>query len=1072
MLKSSLRYLFGNPVLANILMLLIVCCGLAGYLTMVREIFPRFTLDVITVTVNYPGADPEEMEEGIAIKLEEALEGTEGIKDISTVSQEGLCTAVIECKENADVSWVKDKVKNLVDSITTFPADAENPIVSEVEFRDAVCSIVIWGDLPEHQLKEMARKLEYELLQLDGISQTGISGIRDYEVAIEIKEANLRKYNISFEQVSQAVKSNGVNLSSGTIRTKNEDIRLKALGRRYQAKDYLNIPIITRPDGTCIRLGQIANIVDSFDENVKIFSLFNGKPAVSINVYKTEDEDSIDMVSKIDKFIVDKTSELPKSVHLTKFLDRSRMVRERLNMLISNGIIGLCLVFISLWMFLDLRLSFWVAMGIPISLAGAMAIMGLAGASFNMISMFGMIMVLGLIVDDAIVVGESIYHRRSIGDGMMDAAVNGTAEVAFPVIAAVLTTIIAFIPLFYIPGIMGKFIKVMPVPVVAALSISLIEGLFVLPVHLRKLPAPGTPPRFAISRHINILREKLTGWLAYFIENIYGIWVDRILRNRYIALAVAVTVILIIGGIFKGGLMKFSLVPDSDDDFIRAKVELPPGTPAAETFAVAQMVTAGWKKVEQDPKIIKQLNGKPLAVAVYGLIGASVDWREGILESNKLEIAIELLPSEERNIPYKELVTAWQKATGDIPGAVSTGFGPFQHGPGGMPVAFDLMGEDSDALLLASDELVDAIDKKKGTYDVSSDYRRGKREFSITLKPEASRLGFTLNDIAQHVQGGFFGKEALRIQSGKDDVKVKIKYPEADGRDSVHFFKKLRIKNASGMMVPLLSVADLKLVPGQSVIKRKNRMRKIEISSDLDTRKGNANEIIQELEQNFIPGMKKKYGVNCEVGGQQAESRDSLGSLFLLFPIAMFGIYFIIASIFRSYIQPMIIMTTIPFGMIGALIGHYIFMVNLCIFSMFGMVALAGIVVNDAIVLIECVNNNLENGEPFFVALREGGKRRFRAIMLTTLTTFAGLMPIILERSMQATYLKPMAISIAFGVLFATIITLILIPCFMAILNDIKRVLHHFFHGNWPDPEEVEGRSKISLERKKTQQQS
>lgn len=1068
MLKSSLRYLFSNPVLANILMLLIFCCGLAGYFTIIREIFPRFNLDVVTVTVLYPGADPEEIEEGIAIKLEEALEGTEGVKDISTISQEGRCVVAIECKENADVTKVKDKIKNLVDSITTFPVDAENPIVSEVEFRDAVCSVVIWGDLPEHQLKEMARVMEYELLQIKGISQSSISGIRNYEVSIEIKEADLRKYNISFEQVGQAVKGYGVNLSSGTIKTQNEDIRLKAMGRRYKAKDYRNIPIITREDGTCIRLGQIANVRDSFDETVKVFSLFNGKPSVALNIYKTEDEDSIDMVTLIDKFIIDKQKEMPKGVHLTKFLDRSRMVKDRLNILISNGIIGLSLVFISLWLFLDLRLSFWVAMGIPISLSGALAIMGVAGSSLNMISMFGMIMVLGLIVDDAIVVGEAIYHRRSVGDGMMDAAVNGTAEVAFPVIAAVLTTIIAFIPLFYIPGIMGKFIRVMPVPVVAALGISLIEGLFVLPIHLRKLPAAGTPPKFALSKSINKFRKKLTDGLAYFIENIYGKAMDKILPNRYTALAIAISVILVIAGILAGGLMKFSLVPDSDDDFIRAKVELPPGTPATATYQVAKMVSQAWQKVEKDPKFTKKLNGKPLAVAVYGLIGASVDWQEGVIDANKLEIDIELLPSEERNILYKELVVAWKKEVGDIPGAVSTSFGQFQHGPGGMPVAFDLMGDNNDALLKASDALVYEINKKKGTFDVTSDYRRGKREFKITLKPDASRHGFTLNDIALHVHDGFFGREALRIQSGKDDVKVKIKYPESDGRNSVNFFKKLRIKNAKGKMVPFLSIANIKLSPGQSIIRRKDRMRKIEVSADVDKREGNANEIIADLEKNFIPGLKKKYGINIEVGGQQAESRDSLGSLLLLFPIALFGIYFIIASIFRSYIQPMIIMTTIPFGMIGAIIGHFMFNVNLCIFSMFGMVALAGIVVNDAIVFIECVNNNLESGEPLFVALREGGKRRFRAIMLTTLTTFAGLMPIILERSMQATYLKPMAISIAFGVLFATIITLVLIPCFMAILNDIRRICHYVFLGNWVTREEVESRSKVHLDQKKT----
>ena len=1020
---------------------------------------------MITVTVTYPGTDPVDIEEGIAIKLEEALEGVEGIKNITTSSQEGLCTVLIEVKENADVTRVKDKVKNIVDSITTFPEDAENPIVSEVEFREPVCSLVLWGDLPEYQLKESARLIEYELLQLKGISQSGLSGIRDYEVSIAIKEADLRKYNINFDQISDLVRGHGMNLSSGTIRTKNEDIRLKALGKRYRAKDYRNIPVITRKDGTCITLGQIAEIEDSFDENAKMFSLFNGKPSVSINVYKTEEEDTINMVALIDKFIAKKQKELPEGVELTKFFDRSRLVKDRLKILISNGIIGLVLVFFSLWMFLDLRLSFWVSMGIPISLAGALAIMGVAGASINMISMFGMIMVLGLIVDDAIVVGESIYNRRQTGDGMLDAAVNGTAEVTFPVIAAVLTTIIAFIPLFFMPGIMGKFIKVLPVPVVAALGISLIEGLFVLPIHLRKLPAPGQTPRFKISIHINKFRKKITDRLSYFIENVYGEWMDKVLPNRYIALAVALAVIMVISGIFASGFMKFSLVPEADDDYIRAKIELPPGTPASETFAVAKIVTAAWQRVEKNQKFMKILDGKPLSLAIYGLIGSSIDWREGAKEANKMEISIELLPSEDRNIRYSELVAAWKKETGDIPGAVSTSYGQFQHGPGGMPIAFDLTGEDVDTLLLASDELIEEINKKKGTYDVSSDFRHGKREFSIRLKPDAAHHGFSLNDVARHVQGGFFGKEALRVQSGKDDVKVKIKYPEEDGRNSINFFKKLRIKKANGSMVPLLSIAEIKLSPGQSIIRRKDRMRKIEVSADVDRAEGNANDIIKEMEVKFIPELCKKYGVNCEVGGQQAESRDSFGSLLVLFPIAMFGIYFIIASIFRSYIQPMVIMTTIPFGMIGAIIGHIIFMENLCIFTMFGMIALAGIVVNDAIVLIECVNGRLEQGDPLFIALREGGKRRFRAIMLTTLTTFAGLMPIILERSMQAAFLKPMAISIAFGVLFATIITLVLIPCFMVILNDMRRGIYYLIFHRLPSREEVEARSKIKLEK-------
>jgi multidrug efflux pump subunit AcrB len=1058
MYKVFFKALFGNPVLANILMVMILFCGLGGYYSMIRESFPRFDLDAITVSVKYPGADPEEIEEGIAIKLEEAIEGIEGIKNIKTVSKESICVATIECKDNADVRKVKDKIKNAVDSITTFPADAEKPSVAQVEFRDAVCSVVIWGNLPEYELKELGDKYKDEILQLNGISQASISGIRDYEVAININEDILRKYNISFEDIARAVKKNGINLSSGTLKTKYEDIRLKAEGRRYNAKSYLNIPIITRKDGTIIRLGDIAAVKDSFDETVKVYSLFNGNPAVSVNIYKTAEEDSINIVNSIKKFVAEKNNSLPQGIKITKFLDRSRMVKGRLHILLTNGIMGLCLVFISLWLFLDFRLSFWVAMGIPVSLAGALAVMALYGASINMISMFGMIMVLGLIVDDAIVIGEAIYHRRQLGDSPEEAAINGTTEVVFPVIAAVLTTIIAFIPLFFIPGIMGKFIRIMPVPVVAALGISLIEGLFILPIHLKHLPPPGAPPKLGISKKIAVFRKKITNALNYVINNIYSPSMDIVLQYRYVALACACTVMLILFGVFKGGFVKYSLLPRSDDDIIKAVIELPPGTPAEKTFDVVHQLTKAWEEVENHPEFKKILGDKKLSESVYGLIGASVDWRVGVTSANRLEVDIELLPAEKRNIYYKDIVLQWQKKTGPIPGAIYTSFGKSKHGPGGMPIAFDLKGNNLKNLLKASDELAAEINKKKGTFDVSSDYRRGERQFRIFLKPDASRYGLTLEDIARHVHSGFFGRETLRFQRGKDDVKVMIRYPEYTGRNSISFFRKLRIKTASGKRVPFLTVAGIELEPGQSIIRREDRKRRIEVSADVSAQ-GNASEIIKDLEKNFIPKLEKKYGISASIGGQMSESRDSLGALIFLFPLAAFGIYFVIASIFKSYIQPIVIMTTIPFGMIGAIIGHFLFGIQFCIFSMFGMVALTGIVVNDAIVFIECFNMNLESGMKLFDALREAGKRRFRAILLTTLTTFSGLMPLILEKSTQAAYLKPMAASIAFGVLFATVITLVLIPCFIAIFNDFKRLIYYIFKGTMPSREAMEARS-------------
>ena len=1058
MYKNFLRNLFGNPVLANILMILILMCGIGGYYSMIRESFPRFELEAVNVSVSYPGADPKEIEEGISIKIEEAVEGIEGIKNIKTVSKEGLCIATIECKEHTDIRKIKDKIKNAVDSITTFPAKAENPSISQVEFRDAVCSIVLWGDLPDYELKSLAEDYKDQILNLQGISQASISGIRDYEISIDISEAILRKYNISFATVSNAVKKNGMNLSAGTLKTKYEDIRLKAEGRRYSAKDYLNIPIITRSDGTIIRLKNIATVKDSFDENVKIYSLFNGHSAVSINIYKTGEEDSIKIVKQLTKFIKEKTNELPQGVHISKFLDRSKMVKGRLAILFTNGLMGLCLVFISLWLFLDFRLSFWVAMGIPVSLAGAVAVMALAGASINMISMFGMIMVLGLIVDDAIVIGESIYHKRQLGDSPMNAAVNGTSEVFFPVIAAVLTTILAFIPLFFIPGTMGKFIKIMPVPVVAALGISLIEGLFILPIHLRKLPPIDAPPKFKTSKKIGAFRKKITNGLSSFIDHIYVPFVHKVLIYRYITLASACAFMLILAGVFAGGFVKYSLLPRTDDDIIRAIIELPPGTPAEKTFETVKQLTTAWKRVENNPEFKKILGKKKLSGKVYGLIGSSVDWRTGVQGANRLEVNIELLPSEERNIYYKDIIIQWQKETGAIPGAVYTSFGKSKHGPGGMPIAVNLMGNNLENMLKAADELAAEINKKAGTFDVSTDFRHGERQFRIYLKPDASRYGLTLEDIAMHVHSGFFGKETLRFQRGKDDVKVMIRYPRESGRDSISFFRKLRIKVPSGGQVPFLSVAGVELEPGQSIIRRKDRMRRIQVSADVSS-KGNANDIIKDLEKNFFPKLEQKYRITTEVSGQLSESRDSLGTLIFLFPLAAFGIYFIIASIFRSYVQPLIIMTTIPFGMVGAIIGHFIFNIEFCIFSMFGMVALTGIVVNDAIVFIECFNMNLEQGMPLFKALVEAGRRRFRAIMLTTLTTFSGLMPLVMEKSLQAAYLKPMAASIAFGVLFATVVTLVLIPCFIAIFNDIKRFVYYSIKGKMPTREAMEARA-------------
>ncbi len=1056
-MNNLLKVFISNPVLSNILMALIVVCGVFGVETMVRETMPKFSLDRISVSVSYPGADPEEVEEGICIKIEEALDGLQGIKELTTSASEGSGSASIELTENADLYQVLNDVKNRVDSINTFPDGAEKPSVSEMKFRGDVMAVVIWGDLPENQLKELGRKLERDIAALPEVTQTSVSGIRDYEITIELSEDQMRRYGLNFAQIKQLIKANSENVSAGQIQTSDEDYRIRALGRKYSAKEYRDIPIISNSDGTMIKLGQIANIRDSFDIDSKKYSMFNGMPSVSVNIFKTEFEDSITIANAVRKYVEQKEKELPKNIHLTIFRDRSQMVIDRISLLMKNGKSGLILVFLALWLFLDLRLSFWVTMGIPISLAGGLALMSAFDCSINMLSLFGLIMVLGIIVDDAIVIGESIYTRRQHGHSMLDAAVEGTNEVAWPVIAAVLTTVVAFIPLFFVDGVMGKFIRQIPIPVVAALTFSLIEGLFILPVHLRHLPPKLEETGKGILGLPSKLRLKISRSLEYFVNKIYGPFLVNALHWRYTTLSSALFIMLIISGLVHYGVVKFIFFPKSDSDFIKGRVVMPPGTPLDETRKISKRVIAGWNKVNA---AYQKEFGQDVTIGMYTVVGDNISWRDSSGQ-NQFTVVVQLKGAENRYLESKDLITRWKKATGNIPEAYSTTFQSMRGGPGGNPIEYELRGENMDTLLKAANDLLEELKTINGLYDQQIDWTPGKREFVIHLKPEAHSYGLSLDDVASYVRGGFYGAEAMRIQRGRDDIKVKIKYPEKSGRNSIGYFNKLRIKTSSGERIPFQSVAEIKLQEGPSAISRKDRQRIVTVSSDLDNNVANAEEIYAKLNSTFIPQLVAKYNdeISWKTGGQDEEKRDSFKSLWTWVPLCLFGIYFIIASIFRSYVQPLVIMTTIPFGLIGGVIGHMVFGMPLTIISIFGMVALAGIVVNDAIVLMEGVNCRLEEGRSLFMALREGSKRRFRAIFLTTFTTFAGLMPIMLERSFQARFLQPMAVAIAFGVVFATLLTLVLIPCLFVILNDLRRLWYAAVHMRWPQREEVEPRS-------------
>jgi len=1047
-MKRVLAAFASNTVLANILLVLIFFAGGLATISMIKENFPEFSLDMITISVPYPGADPEEVEEGISRKIEEAVEDVEGIKLYTTKSYENLGTTMIEVKEDFDVQNVLDKVRTKVDAISTFPVDAERPVITELILKDPVLLLYVSGDMSEKRIKEWSEVIKDELQQLPVVSQVDIFGARDYEINIEVSEERLREYGLNFSAVSDAVRRSSLNMAGGTIRTEGEEIRLRTMGRKYTGEELASIIVLATPEGDMITLDRIARIDDGFEED-PVNALINGDPSLLIIVQKTKEEDALKISEAVNRYVEQKQTQLPEGANLKILYNNTKMLRDRINLLTKNGIIGMSIVFLLLWIFLNARLSFWGGLGIPISIAGALAILWALGGTINMISLFGLIMVLGIVVDDAIIVGEAIYVHRKNGAPPLKAAVDGVSEVGMPVIAAIITTIVAFVPLFYVGGIMGKFIAVLPLVVTACLAISLVECLFLLPAHLSHLPdlnAKKEHRRNGLISKISSLHSLTSTRLEWFIEHAYKPFLSKTLRWRYISLCIAISVLMITVGIIKGGLVKFEVFPDLDGFIMTATIEFPSGTPPEVTRKTVDQVDEALIRLAEKTKTTSGLPLLKDRLAIVGqslgeipLYGPHIGAVQGIL-----------LDSEHRGVHAKDLMVAWEKEVGSIPGIKSLTFSGMQAGPPGDPIEVWLQGNDMAEILAASDDLMRRLGEFEGVFQIRSDYSPGKKEIRLALKPEARALGLTVTDLAQQVYAGYYGDEAVRLQRGRDDIRVKVRYTR-DERSSVADLKQIRIRTRTGHEVPLQSVANISFAPGYSTIIRTNGMRQVTVSAGLDTKKANANEIIGELSADFFPQLEKTYpGVYVSIQGEQKKTRESLGSLKVGFPLAVMGIFIIVATMFRSYAQPFVIMFTVPFGIIGAVFGHLLLGYNLSIMSIFGMVALTGVVVNDAIVLIERVNENIAEGMSFFDAVLAGGARRFRAIFLTTLSTVGGLTPLIMETDLQAKFLIPMALSLAAGVAFATILTLLLVPSLLTILNDLRIVFHRLRHKETP----------------------
>jgi len=1054
--KSILRLFLSNPVSANVLMLLLLVGGALSYFMTVREIFPEVNFDMVLVSVPYPGADPDEIEEGICRPMEEALEGISGVKKVKTTAREGFGMAIVEILDGYEVGKIKDDVDNRINSITTFPRDAEKPLISQNQFRAEVLMVAVWGDLPLKSLKETAYDIKDELINYEEISSISLIGDRDYEISIEVSEDKLSALELTHADVANALKASNLNLPAGQIYTPHEDVRLRMMGRRYNADDYKNIVIKTDFTGGIIRLKDIAKVSDTFDPDNESISLFNGKPCIILQVSKTGLEDSILISKMVHDYVAEKKLTLPPTLNLDIWSDNSRMIEDRIDLLTRNGAIGLCLVFFFLWLFLDLRLSFWVTLGIPISLSGAFIAMYLFGVSINMVSLFALILVLGIIVDDAIIVGESIYVHRD-NHSSIDAAVFGTRRVLWPVFSAVITSVVAFLPLFFIDGILGKFIYVMPIPIIAALLVSLVEALMILPTHLRHLPKKAPEkPKFFLFKITTGIRNFFGGGLMNIINNIYGPFLEKCIRWKYACMAGCMAVILLIAGMFQGGFLKFETFPSSDTDFLFTHIIMPVGTPIEETKKRTELLLESWNRTVQ--KYEKDLDGKKLTNAIYSITGSNINPDDLPEKGSHLSsIFVEMIPTEDRNIFYKDIIEEWNKQTGFVSGAEEILFEGYIGGPPTADIDVTFEGKESDAIIAASTEFKDILSKYDGVYEISSTYKKGKTEYHLSLKPEAENFGVTLGSIAQQLRDSYYGNEVMKIQRDRDEVRIMLRLSEEE-RQNISMFNNLKIRNNTGMLIPVNLLVDYKETNGFSIINRQNGRRVIDIQASVI--KGiNADEIMAELNEKVLPELSEKYNITVKEGFNAQDTKDTKESMKKGFAVAVMVIYMILATIFKSYLQPMIIIFTIPFGIVGAIFGHYVYNLPISTMSFFGMIALTGVVVNDSIVYIEAVNHRLEQGDSLVDSLVSGGKTRFRAIILTTLTTFGGIFPMILERSLQAQVLVPMAISVAFGLLFATFSTLIAIPCLLSIGNDIRRAFHVVTSGTSYSEEEVEPRS-------------
>ena len=1029
-MHSLISWFTRNGVAANLLMVGIIGWGLFSLNSRLPlEVFPSFELDSITVRVPFRGASPTEVEESINIKIEEAIQDLTDIKTITSTAAEDLGTVRIDVDSTANVDDVLNDVKQRVDQISTFPSDADNPSVYTIARNREVISVVIAGPLAERDLRTLAARVRDDLEALPNVTQVTLSGVRDFELAIEVSEKTLIEYGLTFADVARAISNSSLNISAGAIKTAGGEVLIRTEGQGRKVEDFAKIPVISSADGTRITLAELANINDGFDEN-SLAQVYNGRSSIEIDVFRAGNQSAITVAQEVKDYIEETRLTMPDNVTIGYWRDRSRIVKARLQTLNKSALQGGLLVILLLALFLRPSVAFWVFLGVPVSFMGGLALMPTIGVTINLISLFAFILVLGIVVDDAIVTGENIYSHMRRNPNRLQAAIEGTQEVAIPVTFGVLTTVAAFMPLLLIEGVRGKIFAQIPMIVIPVLLFSLIESKFVLPAHMKHLNFHKPERPNPLSR----LQRKVADGLEWIIRHWYQPCLAACMRQRYLTVSVFVGTAIIVFSLVTAGHVKFVFFPRIQSEVARASLVMPNGTPFETTQKHIERINNA--AMELQKKHIDPETGLSIIEGIMSTAGSAGGGDAG--QSHLGRVMFEITPPEERalQVTSRELVMQWRRAIGDIPGAKEINYRA-EIGRGGSPVSVRLSGRDFDRLKIAAQKTKDKLATYPGIEDITDTFASGKQELILEIKPAAEQLGVTLSDLSTQVRQAFFGFEVQTIQRDRDDVRVVVRYPSSE-RQSLDNLQTMMIRTPDGSNVPFSEVADADIGRGFSSITRVDRKRTVNIEADIDKENTDIEAIKRELLQDMPEILANFPDISFSLQGEAAEQRESFGSLRIGILFVLAVIYTLLAIPLRSYLQPVTVMLVIPFGVVGAILGHVIMGMNLSIMSYMGMLALSGVVINDSLVLVDFVNQRRLEGLSIVNSVRVAGVARFRAILLTSVTTFFGLMPLIFEKSTQAQFLIPMAVSLGFGIMFATLITLLLIPCNYLILEDIK----------------------------------